>query len=69
MSKDLNCIKVVSVQKKKTGKWLANQLRLSESTVSRWCSNTTQPNLSTLNHVAKLLGVEMKNLQNNDKIQ
>lgn len=36
MSKDLNCIKVVSVQKKKTGKWLANQLRLSESTVSRW---------------------------------
>lgn len=39
MSKDLNCIKVVLVQKKKTGKWLAEQLGLSESTVSRWCSN------------------------------
>ena len=69
MSKDLNCIKVVLVQKKKTGKWLANQLGLSESTVSRWCSNTAQPNLSTLNKVAKLLGVEMKDLLNNNKIQ
>lgn len=39
MNKDLNCIKVVLVQKKKTGKWLGEQLGLSESTVSRWCSN------------------------------
>ena len=64
MSKDLNCIKVVLVQKKKTGKWLAEQLGLSESTVSRWCSNASQPNLNTLNKVAKLLEVEMKDLLN-----
>lgn len=64
MNKDLNCIKVVLVQKKKTGKWLAEQLGLSESTVSRWCSNAAQPNLNTLNKVAKLLKVEMKDLLN-----
>lgn len=64
MNKDLNCIKVVLVQKKKTGKWLAEQLGLSESTVSRWCSNAAQPNLSTLSKVAKLLEVEMKSLLN-----
>ena len=64
MSKDLNCIKVVLVQKKKTGKWLAEQLGLSESTVSRWCSNAAQPNLNTLHMVSKILGVEMKDLLN-----
>lgn len=64
MSKDLNCIKVVLVQKKKTGKWLAEQLGLSESTVSRWYSNTAQPNLNTLHRVSKILGVEMKDLLN-----
>lgn len=64
MDKDLNCIKVVLVQKKKTGKWLAEQLGLSESTVSRWCSNVAQPNLNTLSKVAKLLEVEMKDLLN-----
>lgn len=64
MDKDLNCIKVVLVQKKKTGKWLAEQLGLSESTVSRWCSNAAQPNLNTLSKVAKLLEVEMKDLLN-----
>ncbi len=64
MSKDLNRIKVVLVQKKKTGKWLAEQLGLSESTVSRWCSNAAQPNLNTLSRVAKLLEVEMKDLLN-----
>ncbi|WP_195553671.1 helix-turn-helix domain-containing protein [Bacteroides eggerthii] len=64
MNKELNCIKVVLVQKKKTGKWLAEQLGLSESTVSLWYSNATQPNLSTLSRVAKLLEVEMKDLLN-----
>ena len=64
MNKELNRIKVVLVLKKKTGKWLAAQLQVSESTVSRWCSNAAQPNLSTLHEVAKLLGVEMRELLN-----
>lgn len=49
-------------RKKKTGKWLAQELGVSECTVSRWASNKAQPNLSSLNVIAKLLGVEMKDL-------
>ena len=62
MEQDLNRIKLVLVEKKKTGKWLAQELGVSECTVSRWASNKAQPNLSSLNVIAKLLGVEMKDL-------
>lgn len=56
----LNRIKVVLVEKDKTGKWLAEQLGKSTTTVSKWCSNTTQPDLTTLNAIAKLLNVDIK---------
>lgn len=62
MEQDLNRIKLVLVEKKKTGKWLAQELGVSECTVSRWANNKAQPNLSSLNAIAKLLGVEMKDL-------
>lgn len=64
MAQDLNRIKIVLVEKKKTGRWLAEKLGVSACTVSRWASNTAQPNLSTLNEIAKQLGVEMKDLLN-----
>ena len=67
MTQDLNRIKVVLVEQKKTGKWLAEQLGVSACTVSRWASNTSQPNLSTLNDIAKLLGVDVKDLINSEK--
>ena len=67
MTQDLNRIKVVLVEQKKTGKWLAEQLGVSACTVSRWASNTSQPNLSTLNDIAKLLGVDVKELINSEK--
>ena len=67
MEKDLNRIKLVLVLKNKTGKWLAEQMQVSESTVSRWCSNAAQPNLSTLHEVAKLLNVEMRDLLNDSE--
>ena len=67
MAQDLNRIKVVLVEQKKTGKWLAEQLGVSTCTVSRWASNTAQPNLSTLNDIAKLLGVDVKDLINSEK--
>lgn len=67
MAQDLNRIKVVLVEQKKTGKWLAEQLGVSTCTVSRWASNTAQPNLSTLNDIAKLLGVDVKELINSEK--
>ena len=67
MEKELNRIKLVLVLKKKTGKWLAEQMQVSESTVSRWCSNAAQPYLSTLHEVAKLLNVEMRDLLNDSE--
>ena len=67
MGKELNRIKLVLVLKNKTGKWLAEQMQVSESTVSSWCSNAAQPNLSTLHEVAKLLYVEMRDLLNDSE--
>lgn len=46
---NLNRIKVVLVEQQKTGKWLAEKLGKSTCTVSKWCSNTIQPDLVTLN--------------------
>ena len=47
----LNCIKVVLVEEQKTGKWLAEQMEKTTCTVSKWCSNTSQPDLATLLNV------------------
>lgn len=65
---DLNRIKVVLAEKKKTGKWLSEQLGKSTCSVSKWCSNTTQPDLQTLDKIAKLLGVDAKDLLNKTKL-
>lgn len=62
MSKDINRIKVVLVEKKRTNKWLAEQLGKDPATVSKWCTNAAQPNLETLLQIAKLLNVEVQNL-------
>lgn len=53
----LNRIKVVLVEKQKTGKWLAEALGKDQSTVSKWCTNTSQPDLYTLAKIAELLEV------------
>ena len=58
----LNRIKVVLVEKQKTGKWLAEQLGKSTCTVSTWCSNTIQPDLNTLDNISKLFDVNIKDL-------
>ena len=54
--KDLNRLKVVLAEKKRTNKWLAEQLGKNNSTVSKWCTNTSQPDLQTLDRIAELLG-------------
>ncbi len=59
---NLNRIKVVLVEKQKTGKWLAEQLGKSNCTVSKWCSNTIQPDLNTLDNISKLLDVNINDL-------
>jgi len=60
--KDLNRLKLVLVEKKRTGSWLAEQLGVSNVTVSKWCSNITQPTLPTLDRIAELLECELRDL-------
>lgn len=64
MDKDINRIKVVLVEKKKTNKWLAEQLGCAPTTVSKWCTNACQPPMETYIKIAKLLEVELAELVN-----
>ena len=60
----INRIKVVLVEQNRTGKWLAEQLQKNEATISRWCSNTSQPSSEMLVKIATVLNVEPKDLIN-----
>ena len=61
-TKDINRIKVVLVEKKRTNKWLAEQVGKDPATISKWCTNTAQPSLEMLFQIAKVLNVEVKDL-------
>lgn len=58
----INRIKIVLVEQGKTGKWLAEQLGKNEATVSRWCSNISQPSLEMLMQIAEKLDVDARDL-------
>lgn len=62
MGKDINRLKVVLAEKKRTNKWLAEQLGKDQAMVSKWCTNTTQPSLEMLMKIAQALGIEAKDL-------
>jgi DNA-binding Xre family transcriptional regulator len=62
MSQDINRLKVVLADKKRTNKWLAEQLGKDPATVSKWCTNKAQPNLETLIQIAACLEVDVKDL-------
>ena len=66
-TKDINRIKVVLVEKKRTNKWLAEQLVKDPATVSKWCTNTSQPGLETLLQIAGVLDVDVKDLLHSTK--
>ena len=63
----INRLKAVLAEKQKTGKWLANQLNKSETTVSRWCRNEIQPSMETFVVIARLLDLDVKELLNSTK--
>lgn len=58
----VNRLKVVLVEKEKTSKWLAETLGKDPATVSKWCTNTTQPSIETFLEIARLLEVDIKDL-------
>lgn len=64
METDINRLKVVLAEKKRTNKWLCEQLNVNPSTVSKWCTNSSQPDLPTLFKIAKLLEVNVDDLLN-----
>lgn len=60
--KDINRIKLILVEKKKTAKWLAESLGKDPATVSKWCTNSSQPNIETFLEIARLLEVDITEL-------
>lgn len=69
METDLNRLKVVLAEKKKTNKWLCEQLKVNPSTVSKWCTNSSQPGIETLIRISKLLEVDMEDLLNKHYVE
>ena len=59
---DVNRLKIVLVEQKKTSKWLSEALGVNPSTVSKWCTNSSQPDIETLAKISKLLGVGIEDL-------
>lgn len=60
--KSMNRLKVVLAEKQRTNRWLAEQIGKTETTVSRWCSNKSQPSIHQLNEIARMLDVEVRSL-------
>ena len=61
-AKDLNRLKVILAEKKKTNKWLAEQLGCAPTTVSKWCTNSSQPSFETIERISNLLDIDYTEL-------
>lgn len=57
-----NRLRVFLAEQQKTNRWLSGELGVAELTVSRWCTNKTQPSMSQFLQIAKLLDVDIKDL-------
>ena len=68
MAKDINRINVMLVEKKRSNKWLAERLGKDPATVSKWCTNTSQPSLETLLEIARLLDINYTELVRADQL-
>ncbi len=64
-NKELNRLKVVLVEQRRTAKWLASQLGKDPATISKWCTNSSQPSLDTLSKISDVLQVKMSDLVRN----
>lgn len=66
MNREMNRLKVVLAETRRTNRWLAEQLGKDQATVSKWCTNTSQPSLETLFRIAECLGVKVQDLISKD---
>ena len=62
VTRDLNLLKVILAEKKRTNKWLAEQLGCAPTTVSKWCTNSSQPSLEMIERIANLLDIDYTEL-------
>ena len=62
MAQDINRLKVVLAEQKRTNKWMAEQFGKDPASVSKWCTNASQPSLETLVEIARSLNVDVKDL-------
>lgn len=61
-AKKLNRLKLILVEKEKTGRWLADQLGKDQTTISKWCTNNSQPDVDSLIKISKLLQVDINDI-------
>lgn len=61
-NKDFNRIKLMLVEKKRTSKWLAERLDKAPATISKWCTNSSQPTLDVMMEIADLLDCDVREL-------
>lgn len=66
MNQKINRLKIVLVEQGKSGKWLAEKLGKDQSTISKWCSNKTQPTLENIAKIAEVLEINMRELINDN---
>lgn len=69
VSKKINRLKIVLAEKEKTNNWLAEQLGRDKATISKWCTNTCQPDIETFIRISKLLNVEVSELLRLDVVE
>lgn len=68
-NKKINRLKIVLAEKDKTNNWLAEQLGKDKATISKWCTNTCQPDIETFIRISKLLNVDVSELLRLDVVE
>lgn len=68
-NKKINRLKIVLAEKEKTNNWLAEQLGRDKATISKWCTNTCQPDIETFIRISKLLNVDVSDLLRLDVVE
>ncbi len=62
MAQNINRLKIVLAEQKKTARWLAIQMDKDPATISKWCTNTSQPSVETFIRIADILHVDVREL-------
>ena len=61
---DINRLKILLAEKKKTNKWLGEQLGVNATTVSKWCTNSSQPSIEMIFRIMKVLDADISQIIN-----